>query len=203
MVGQAEKLIFERSAYDFAQKYPDQPIPVEQLWRDAGGRMLANSLEQSDETQQMMDARLMLWDQYIHSPGYGSSYLIGWAAAPKLMEKLEADPEEFKKIFKETLQKGNSITAEQFLQTFEIDVNQPEFWNGRLQKLSDQFAKPKTGSTFSIMKEGKLIDTHIQQDREENPLLPEGIEPVHGKFCNKIAVATLTPEPVRNRWDHR
>lgn len=135
-VGQVEKLVFERSAYEFAEAHPDATIPVEKLWNDAGKEMFGETVDPSEENNKMMNSRLMMWDQYIHGPpGYGSGYLIGWAAAPKLMEKLEADPEGFKQTFREMLQKGGNISADQFLQAFDVDMNQPEFWQDRLHTM--------------------------------------------------------------------
>jgi oligoendopeptidase F len=88
-----------------------------------------------------MDSRLMLWDQYMHKPGYGSGYLVGWAAAPKLLEKLEADPVAFQKTYRAVLEQGDSLTAEKFLQAFGIEIQQPTFWKDRLGKMAKDVEK--------------------------------------------------------------
>lgn len=142
MVAQVEKLIFEHSAYEFAEKHPGQTVPVEQLWREASNSIFGDSVDHSHNNQTMMDARLMMWDQYIHGPpGYGASYMIGWAAAPKLLEKLKADPDGFRITLSDMLKKGKTVTAQEFLEAFNIDMGQPEFWRGRLQVMRDDIAQ--------------------------------------------------------------
>ena len=109
MVEQAGKLNFERNAYRYAEEHPGQTIPVTKLWREASGKILGQNISQAGEHTATMDSRLMLWDQYMHQPGYGSGYLVGWAAAPKLLEKLEADPATFQETYRAILAKGNSL----------------------------------------------------------------------------------------------
>ncbi len=108
-VEQIGKLNFERNAYRYAEQHPGQVIPVTKLWREASGKILGNNISQAGEHAAMMDARLMLWDQYMYRPGYGSGYLVGWAAAPKLLEKLEADPAVFQETYRKLLAKGDSL----------------------------------------------------------------------------------------------
>jgi len=90
-----------------------------------------------------IDARLIQWNHYMHQPGYGSSYVLSWAAAPKLMEAMEQDPEGFKETYREVLSRGNDTTPEAFLQEFGIDINAPSFWTDRLDKMSQDVAELK------------------------------------------------------------
>jgi hypothetical protein len=140
MVEQAGKLVFEKNAYQYAEAHPGEPIPITRLWREASGRILGNNINDAGGHGATLDARLMLWDQYMHQPGYASGYLIGWAAAPELARKLEADPESFKATYKQVLAQGDHISADQFLQAFGIDTQQPEFWQKRMEKMGEDVA---------------------------------------------------------------
>jgi oligoendopeptidase F len=122
--------------------------------------MYGNAIDQAGEHAATMDAGLLTWDQYMHLPGYTSSYLVGWAAAPKLVEQLERDPVGFQNTYRMLLEKGDALTAETFLKPFGIDIGQPEFWRDRLSTMDeavttlqashkrmvlDKYANPLTG----------------------------------------------------------
>ena len=171
MVEQAGKLNFERNAYRYAEQHPGQTIPVTKLWREASSKILGHNISQEGEHAATMDSRLMLWDQYMHEPGYGSGYLVGWAAAPKLLERLEADPAAFQETYRVVLAKGDSLTSEKFLEAFGIDINQPEFWKDRLNKMAKDVGELERAHKASIM------GAFVNHGTGNNITLPKRVAP--------------------------
>lgn len=126
------KFQFERKAFEYAVQHPDTDIPIMQLWREAMAP-LSHGLDIEGESGRLMDAKLMQSSHSIYQPGYGLGYMLAWAAAPQLIDKID-DPG-FQKKFSAMLACGNDITPKEFLAEFDIDITKPEFWEARIQKM--------------------------------------------------------------------
>ena len=154
-VGFANKFSFEKRAYDYAEHNPNEKVPVTELWTQANQELFGDSIRRDGKHGEDIDTGLMLWDHYIHVPAYSSSYPLGWAAAPKLIEKLDENPEQFQKTFKQILQQGNNITPEDFLMAFNIDISKEEFWKDRVDNMSQDIEALKT------MHKNQMIEQYV------------------------------------------
>ncbi|NDF13057.1 MAG: hypothetical protein EB060_09640, partial [Proteobacteria bacterium] len=110
------------------------------LWREANLPMLEGKVNLDEKNLQDLDARLMMWDHYVHVSGYPFAYAIGWAAAPKLMEECEKDPPAFIQKFKEVSARANDMGPVEFLLEFGIDIREPQVWNDRLAQMERDVA---------------------------------------------------------------
>lgn len=165
----AGKFSFEQKAYEYAQANPNRSIPVMQLWREAMEPLNGDIVPATPENRAALDAQLMRWDHYMHQPGYGAAYLIGWAAAPQLVEQMEQDPQHFHQTLTDTLKRGDTINAKEFLAAFDIDMGNPSFWQTRLEHMqSDLEALKASHRAAALLQHGNRADRDPQRTQRQH-----------------------------------
>jgi oligoendopeptidase F len=82
---------------------------------------------------------------FLRVPGYVYAYAFGELLVLALYRIYEKRPDEFVPLYMELLSMGGSRSPAKLLEPFEIDLDDPEFWNGGLHVIEDMLVQVEKG----------------------------------------------------------
>jgi oligoendopeptidase F len=123
---------FEQALH--AARRGEGELPVErvnELWLDANRPMFGDSVQLTDDYAWWW----LYIPHFVHSPFYCYAYAFGELLVLSLLELYDRQGERFVPRYLELLRAGGSDTPERLLARLDLDVADPQFWDGGLAVL--------------------------------------------------------------------
>ncbi len=114
---------------------------ISEMWRKSQEAMFGDSVNLTDNYG--------VWWSYIphflHSPGYVYSYAFGELLVLALYSRYTDEGEDFVPKYLHLLSQGGCLSPYDLLKPFDIDLNDPEFWQGGLHIIDEMLSEVEEG----------------------------------------------------------